>query len=871
MAKNTYNKSGNNGNSYRKEKEPEEKKSTPKRRGNNRWERMTAAFSDPRMKLSLGLLLLFLSFFLSIAFISYLFTGKADQSMVGSVNETPIREAGAETENWLGVTGAFLAHWLIYKWFGIAAFLLIPILFLGGYKIVFKRELFPIGRMTQFSLFTAIWLSSLLGYLVLTTQQQEWLGFLSGGIGYELASFSHDLLGWGTLLLIAFALVVFIIYFFNVTTIRSFNVKINETIREIEEAGKEEVHIPEVPVVVPSQWNTIPTNNDPDLAKFAVAVDKVEKIAVEKPEVEPVGQSMHFETNLTTPKRDIPRKPTTEVAFSIEQPNIADIPLTTGSPIKTEIPFKIEDSLPITENIPVLPFDKDALPPDLPNYDPTLDLAHYQYPSLDLLDEQPIEKAHVSVEELEANKDKIVETLGHYGIGIASIKATIGPTVTLYEIIPEAGIRISKIKSLEDDIALSLAALGIRIIAPIPGKGTIGIEVPNKKREMVSIKSVMLSPAFQKSDKDLPVVMGKTISNEVFVTDLSKMPHLLMAGATGQGKSVGLNVVLASLIYKKHPSELKFVLVDPKKVELTLFNKIERHFLAKLPGDEDAIITDTKKVVHTLNSLCVEMDLRYDLLRDAECRNLKEYNTKFVNRRLNPEKGHRFLPYIVLVVDELADLMMTAGKEVEQPIARLAQLARAIGIHLVVATQRPSVNVITGIIKANFPARLSFKVTSKIDSRTILDTGGADQLVGQGDMLLMMGSEIIRLQCPFVKTEEVERICDFVGGQRGYPNAYQLPEFEGDDSGSGKEDIDLANRDSMFEEAARIIVQHQQGSTSLLQRRLKLGYNRAGRLIDQLEAAGIVGPFEGSKAREVLIPDEYSLEQLINKMNDDRK
>ncbi len=425
-------------------------------------------------------------------------------------------------------------------------------------------------------------------------------------------------------------------------------------------------------------------------------------------------------------------------------------------------------------------------------------------------------------------------------------------------------MKISKIKNLEDDIALSLAALGIRIIAPIPGKGTIGIEVPNKNREMVAMRSVLTTEKFMKSDKELPIVLGKTISNEVYVTDLAKMPHLLMAGATGQGKSVGLNVLLASLIYKKHPSQLKFVLVDPKKVELTLFNKIERHFLAKLPDTEEAIITDTKKVINTLNSLCIEMDFRYDLLKEAGCRNLKEYNVKFVERRLNPLKGHRFLPYIVLVIDELADLMMTAGKEVETPIARLAQLARAIGIHLVVATQRPSVNVITGIIKANFPARLSFRVTSKVDSRTILDTGGAEQLVGQGDMLLSIGSEIIRLQCPFLDTPEVENICEFVGSQRGYETAYMLPEFVGDESGDTLSNVDLSDRDELFDDAARLIVAHQQGSTSLIQRKLKLGYNRAGRLIDQLEAAGIVGPFEGSKAREVLIQDEHSLEQLLN-------
>ncbi|TAE49609.1 MAG: DNA translocase FtsK, partial [Cytophagales bacterium] len=447
---------------------------------------------------------------------------------------------------------------------------------------------------------------------------------------------------------------------------------------------------------------------------------------------------------------------------------------------------------------------------------------------------------------------------------ISQIKATIGPTVTLYEIIPEAGVRISKIKSLEDDIALSLAALGIRIIAPIPGKGTIGIEVPNKKREMVAMRTILESDVFKNTDKVLPLVLGKSITNEILVADLAKMPHLLMAGATGQGKSVGLNVFLTSLIYKKHPAELKFVLVDPKKVELTLFNKIEKHFLAKLPGDDEAIITDTTKVIHTLMALCLEMDNRYNLLKEAACRNIQEYNTKFKQRRLNPKKGHKFLPYIVLVIDELADLMMVAGKEVEQPIARLAQLARAIGIHLIVATQRPSVNVITGIIKANFPARLSFKVTSKIDSRTILDAGGAEQLVGMGDFLFSMGSDTIRLQCPFLDTPEVERVCDFISEQQGFGTSYELPEIETNNGGDSADGLDVSERDVLFEEAARIVVIHQQGSTSLLQRRLKLGYNRAGRLIDQLEKAGIVGAFEGSKAREVLVPDEYALERILN-------
>jgi len=504
---------------------------------------------------------------------------------------------------------------------------------------------------------------------------------------------------------------------------------------------------------------------------------------------------------------------------------------------------------------------------DLDPYDPRRDLSRYQFPTLQLLNDYGQTTTKVDQEELEANKERIVDTLRNYKIEIAKIKATVGPTVTLYEIVPEAGSRISKIKSLEDDIALSLSALGIRIIAPIPGKGTIGIEVPNRHPQMVSMRSVLASEKFQKSDMDLPLALGKTISNEVFVVDLAKMPHLLMAGATGQGKSVGLNAILASILYKKHPAEVKFVLVDPKKVELTLFNTIERHFLAKLPGTDEAIITDTTKVIHTLNSLCIEMDQRYELLKSAFVRNLKEYNTKFTARKLNPEEGHRYLPYIVLVIDEFADLIMTAGKEVETPIARLAQLARAIGIHLIVATQRPSVNVITGIIKANFPARIAFKVSAKIDSRTILDAGGAEQLIGKGDMLISSGNDLIRLQCAFLDTPEVEQVCEFIGGQQGYPDAYQLPEYESEDNGlGGGGNYSADERDSMFEEAARIVVIHQQGSASLLQRKLKLGYNRAGRLIDQLEDAGIIGPFEGSKARQVLIQDEMHLNERLNNL-----
>jgi S-DNA-T family DNA segregation ATPase FtsK/SpoIIIE len=499
---------------------------------------------------------------------------------------------------------------------------------------------------------------------------------------------------------------------------------------------------------------------------------------------------------------------------------------------------------------------------DFGEYDPTLDLSRFQLPGIDLLQQYGDGQITFDKEEIENNKNNIVDTLRNYSIEIKEIKATIGPTVTLYEIVPAAGIRISKIKNLEDDIALSLAALGIRIIAPIPGKGTIGIEVPNANPQVVSMKQVISSKRFQQANMELPVAMGRTITNENFVFDLAKMPHLLMAGATGQGKSVGLNAILTSLLYKKHPSQLKFVLVDPKKVELTLYNKIERHYLAVLPDSEEAIITDTTKVVNTLNSLCIEMDNRYELLKAALVRNIKEYNAKFVSRRLNPEEGHRFLPYIVLVIDEFADLIMTAGKEVEMPIARLAQLARAIGIHLIVATQRPSVNVITGIIKANFPARAAFRVTSKIDSRTILDAGGADQLIGKGDMLFSQGSDLIRLQCAFVDTPEVEEICDFIGNQKAYPTAYQLPEYVGEES-SGVGEIDPKDRDALFEDAARLVVASQQGSTSMIQRKLKLGYNRAGRIVDQLEAAGILGPFEGSKARQVLVVDDLALEQKL--------
>ncbi|WP_243431552.1 FtsK/SpoIIIE family DNA translocase [Algoriphagus lutimaris] len=793
----------------------------------------------------MGILLMSMGIFLFIAFLSYLLNGPNDQSLVMNAPvDDEIRETARNSTNWLGYLGAQAAHWMIYRWFGIAAFLFPPFLFLLGFKWSFKVSLISLTRYTTFALFFTFWLGLLTGYIVILVEGYSYWSFLSGGFGYELARLSADFLSWGTFIVIGAALLIFVIFFFDIDKLEWFTAK-----SELPDDSSEE------------QEESISTGQNPfeKENKKSKSEDLIEEELDEEEEFEDDGSDWivkNDEVEIVDEPSPAPQEE--EDIFNISHVNLLDeIVEKPSSPIDDKN-FSVtkaageEKTASEVEN--------------LDPFDPTLDLPRYKYPTLDLLNEYDVQKVTVSRQELEDNKNKIVETLENFKIGIQEIKATIGPTVTLYEIVPEPGVKISKIKNLEDDIALSLAALGIRIIAPIPGKGTIGIEVPNKNRELVPARAVLGTEKFMRSDKDLPIALGKTISNEVYVADLAKMPHLLMAGATGQGKSVGLNMILASLIYKKHPSQLKFVLVDPKKVELTLFNKIERHFLAKLPGAEEAIITDTKKVIYTLNSLCIEMDNRYNLLKDAGARNLKEYNAKFIGRKLNPEKGHHFMPYIVLVIDELADLMMTAGKEIEAPIARLAQLARAIGIHLVVATQRPSVNVITGIIKANFPARLSFRVTSKIDSRTILDAGGADQLIGMGDMLLSLGSDVTRIQCAFLDTPEVDAICDWIGEQKGYSDAHLLPEFEGEDGDGSIGDVDLSDRDPLFDDAAKLIVMHQQGSTSLIQRKLKLGYNRAGRIIDQLEAAGIVGAFEGSKAREVLVQDEASLERLLNSL-----
>ena len=666
---------------------------------------------------------------------------------------------------------------------------------------------------------------------------------LSGVIGFEINDYLIDFIGkTGLTIVLVFFFLAYIIVRYKVT----FDLLIN-SIKE-KRAAAEKKNTESI-----AQKSALNTNEEVS-ESIALSSDKKGKSEFEKSVID-LKPTISKHSDVSTSNKEIP--------LVVEEKNTKDSAKETIIEEEKKVEINIEE---IAEEKSVVENLSDKLVKDFGEFDPTLELANFKFPTFNLL-KQYNETISIDPEELEANKDKIVETLKNYKIGIAEIKATVGPTITLYEIVPEAGIRISKIKNLEDDIALSLSALGIRIIAPIPGKGTIGIEVPNKKSTVVSMHSVISSKKFQESSMELPIALGKTISNETFVVDLAKMPHLLMAGATGQGKSVGLNAVLTSLLYKKHPAEVKFVLVDPKKVELTLFNKIERHYLAKLPDVEEAIITDTTKVVHTLNSLCIEMDNRYDLLKTAMVRNIKEYNTKFKARKLNPNDGHQFLPYIILVIDEFADLIMTAGKEVETPIARLAQLARAIGIHLIVATQRPSVNVITGIIKANFPARIAFRVTSKIDSRTILDAGGADQLIGRGDLLYTAGNEINRIQCAFVDTPEVEKITDFIGSQKAYAEAYLLPEYVDDESGTSM-DIDIEDRDKLFREAAEIIVTAQQGSASLLQRKLKLGYNRAGRLIDQLEAAGIVGGFEGSKARQVLVQDFVALDQLLENEKD---
>ena len=831
---------GNNQNRIKDKFSLENDKSGPKKKTRKRKSsKKTKDYS--KAKKSIGLIFLLFSIFLFIALISYFFTGKSDFDIINKYGFKIIFAEDVFVENWLGRVGAWVAQVLAYNGFGAASVLIVPWLFAIGLLLLFNTTFTPINKLTKQTVIGLVFISVFLAFFLDNHPE------IGGAFGFYLSHWLEGLIGnIGTVFLLIFSLIGYPIYQFNIEP-ASITARISNSFKSV----KTNQQIDE---------DSIYIKDNPDEIE-------IENVYVHADELEPIENDNQIPKESSGDEMIMEIKGVAESDQGDSTTNISP----DSESVQPNDDFVVE----VAEEKDVFLSDKEIknkakeLVDEVGEYDPRLELHDYRFPTIDLLKDYGTENVSMSGEELKEelnkNKDKIVTTLGNYGISIAKIKATVGPTVTLYEIVPAAGVRISKIKNLEDDIALSLAALGIRIIAPIPGKGTVGIEVPNSKPSIVAMRTLIASDKFQNSKMELPVALGKTISNETFIADLAKMPHLLMAGATGQGKSVGLNAMLVSLIYKKHPAEIKFVLVDPKKVELTLFNKIERHFLAKLPDAEDAIITDTTKVVNTLNSLTIEMDLRYDLLKDAMVRNIKEYNDKFISRRLNPENGHRYLPYIVLVIDEFADLIMTVGKEIESPIARLAQLARAIGIHLVIATQRPSVNIITGSIKANFPARIAFRVMAKIDSRTILDTGGADQLIGRGDMLLTTGQELVRLQCGFVDTPEVDEITTYIGSQKAYPNALILPEYSGEEAG-GNSDFDADDRDAKFEEAARVIVLHQQGSASLLQRKLKLGYNRAGRIIDQLEAAGIIGPFEGSKARQVLIPDEISLEQLLSSL-----
>jgi S-DNA-T family DNA segregation ATPase FtsK/SpoIIIE len=853
----------------------------PEKEENIDWRKLV---KDERTWKITGAVSLLVSIFLFIAFFSYFFTWKEDQDKV-SQGAAILFDSDIKVNNLLGRLGALISNFFIYKGFGIASLLICTFFFVVGVNLLFTRKVFSISRNLKYVTVGLLVLSVSLAFVFGFTNMEFPFG---GGVGAMISSWLTGALGnMGTAFVLLLFAIGYFIWQFNPTfkLPEKKEVLVEETEPVVETTVEENI----TPALTGKTINDIYSEGNTDqlkgnsmkqeggllvnpvtekpLHEFKI-IEKDEPVEQpginfekEQPVIENeiVSDLLHQHDDLGNTQElsvDIPEEVKPEEKKPLKE-KIAE--KKTGDDLELEIKTvpDIPEEEPETVSATLAPAEK---------YDPVLGLRNYKYPTLDLLENHGSEKIVQDANELENNKNQIISTLRNYSIEIQKISATVGPTVTLYEIIPAAGVRISRIKNLEDDIALSLAALGIRIIAPIPGKGTIGIEVPNARKTVVSMKTLLASEKFQNNNFSLPIAIGKKIDNENFIVDLASMPHLLMAGATGQGKSVGLNAILVSLLYKKHPSQLKLVLVDPKKVELSIYRTIEQHFLAKLPNEEEAIITDTKKVINTLNALCIEMDNRYDLLKEAGCRNIKEYNEKFVSRKLNPEKGHQFLPFIVLVVDEFADLIMTAGKEVEMPIARLAQLARAVGIHLIIATQRPSVNIITGTIKANFPARIAFKVSSKIDSRTILDTGGAEQLIGKGDMLISHNGEVVRLQCAFVDTPEVDKVTDFIGYQDGYPVPFLLPEYIDEKELEGK-DFDMGDRDSLFEDAARLIVQNQVGSTSLLQRRMKLGYNRAGRLMDQLEAAGIVGPNQGSKARDVLIKTEMDLQQHLDSLS----
>jgi len=811
------------------ETKPKKKKKTSREK-TSLFQPVKNFFKNARLHRVTGLILLLSSVYLTIAFTSFMFTWKTDHDKVmGNWIDLFFTNDEITVDNWLGKLGAVISHLFIHRGFGVASFVFVALAFLAGFRLLFKVSLIALKKFFARSVFILLWASVALGFIF-----HNDLFFLGGTFGWQGALWLNNTLGMtGTGFLLVFSFFGFMAVSFNYSFNWLQSKESEQTMDALDELEKTETLPNEN---IPMEVLTVQSSEQNPEEEFSVRENISEKETVQ-PEKSEKEKAITFDV---VPEDEVEKEksgcPGENVQFTVEQ---------------TEQEAQVEEES-----------EEDLS--SFGEYDPTLELSDYQRPPIDLLKDYGNVEADVNEQELVSNKDRIVNTLGNYGIEITKIKARVGPTVTLYEIVPAEGIRIAKIRNLGDDIALSLAALGIRIIAPMPGKGTVGIEVPNQNPEIVTMRSIIASEKFQNTNFDLPFGLGKTIANETFIADLTKMPHLLIAGATGQGKSVGLNAILTSLLYKKHPAQVKFVLIDPKRLELTLYNKIERHFLAKLPDSETAIITETTKVIHTLKSLCMEMDDRLNLMHDASVRDIKQYNTKFISRKLSPKKGHKYLPYIVVVVDEFGDLIVQAGKEIELPLTRLAQMARATGIHLIIATQRPSVNVVTGLIKANFPARIAFRVQAKIDSRTILDAGGADQLVGKGDMLFSMGSDLIRLQCPFVDTPEVEAITDFIGSQRAYPEAFKLPEYIDEDADITG-DIDPSGRDEFFDEAARLIVTHQQGSASLIQRKLKLGYNRAGRIVDQLEAAGIIGPFKGSKAREVLIKDIVTLEQLLSK------
>ncbi len=822
-------------NQYKEEEKTKTKKSKEKR-DSGLFFKLKTFFSDERLHKTFGLLCILFGLFSIVAIISYLFTWKNDASIIDGKSLGFIFDSEEEVANWLGKFGAITAHQFLKIWFGLSSVFIPFYLILLGVRVLFKIKLLPLYKTIKIGFVSMIWFSIFFALLFDVPYD-----FMGGLFGEQIILWTKGAFGMiGSIFFVMFTGFIGVVVLFN----PSFD-WVKERFERKSEETEEDFEA--TPIV-----NNVLKNEQIQKDVISQTIDLDDENEVEEVAKEETNDlELELELEETSPEPE---------EIKEEEKEIVEVESTNESDEDFEVTIPDEET--VLEDGEMRDLVKEFGP-----YDPKLELSSYKLPSIDLLEDYGGGGIQMNKEELELNKNKIIETLQNYNIEISKIKATIGPTVTLYEIVPAPGVRISKIKNLEDDIALNLAALGIRIIAPMPGKGTIGIEVPNSSPDIVSMRTLIASDKFQNSKMELPVALGKTISNETFIADLAKMPHLLMAGATGQGKSVGLNAILVSLLYKKHPSQVKFVLVDPKKVELTLFNKIERHFLAKLPGEEDAIITDVSKVVATLNSLCIEMDNRYEMLKDAMVRNIVEYNAKFVARKLNPENGHEYLPYIVLVIDEFADLIMTAGKEVEMPIARLAQLARAIGIHLIVATQRPSVNVITGIIKANFPSRVAFRVTSKIDSRTILDAGGADQLIGRGDMLFSPGNELIRLQCGFVDTPEVDAITEYIGSQRAYPDAHMLPEPELDGDGGSSKELD-ESLDPLFSDAAEIIVNAGQGSASNIQRKLKIGYNRAGRIIDQMEATGLIGPHKGSKPREVYIQDVFALEQFLQNLKE---